>query len=485
MTNRAHSISRNFAVLALGQVASRLVAFVTTVYMTRVLLAEHFGMIVFATSVLAYAGLIVGYGFDHLGALEVVRKRIPLADLIRNVVTFRLAMTLVGFGALVLFTRLAPMESLTRTVVLLYGISLISQALDLEWVFLGSEMMGPAVLADIVSQLLLSAGIIAVVHGPEDLTRIPWLFFASRLVSNAVLAAAYVRRFGKSHGKFDLSILKSLLPAATQLSATNFVAMISHNFDLVLVGLWLGGSALGLYGAAYRVVWAPILLIVAYYTALRPSIALAYVEGLSTIEMLLRRSTRFTSAFGIGVTVGGIMLASEIIQFLYGHAYLDARRPLQILLVSFGLMAVSRNYRTILICFNRQGVQLQMMAAAAAVNIAANLVLVPRMGLVGSAIAIVLSEATILVVGYTSVRLMIGHVPLGRFLIRPALCAVGMAVVITFSPGIHVIPRIVLAGGCYMALTLMTGAVRLEELRVVARSWTPSGTQSAPPLRVS
>ena len=92
------SISRSFGVLSVGQILSRLLAFAVIVHLSRVLGPEGFGVIVFATSVLGYAALVVEMGFDTLGPLEVARGDIPVPALARAVVTLRLLLLAGGFG---------------------------------------------------------------------------------------------------------------------------------------------------------------------------------------------------------------------------------------------------------------------------------------------------------------------------------------------------------------------------------------------------
>jgi len=92
----------------------------------------------------------------------------------------------------------------------------------------------------------------------------------------------------------------------------------------------------------------------------------------------------------------GILLAPAMVDVLYGPAYAAAVAPLRLLLVSFALLVVSRHYRLVLVASGRQATDLRIMGAAAALNVAANVWLVPRAGLVGAAAANVASEAAIL-----------------------------------------------------------------------------------------
>jgi O-antigen/teichoic acid export membrane protein/glycosyltransferase involved in cell wall biosynthesis len=470
----ARAVSRNFALLSLGQIVSRLFGLAVTIHLTRTLLADGFGVIVFAVSVLAYAGLLVDFGCNTLGPIEVARRVTPVGRLVANIVVMRLLLTGLGFAALLAFAAMAPVSALIRTVLVLYGLSLVTNVLDLDWVFLGSGQMEVSAASEILSQAILAAGALLLVHGPGDIARMPWIFLASRVCAVVYLTTEYLRRFGMADVTLDGVLLRRLFRLALPLTGTSFVTMVSHNLDLVLLGLWLGSAAAGLYGAAYRVVWAPTLLVMAYYTALRPVLAAAHAQGLSSLDSQLRRSSRITAGLGVGLVVGGILLAEPIILFLYGEAYRGAIPPFRLLLGTFGLILLSRRYRLILTCFDHQATDFKIMAVAAVTNAALNLLLVPHWGLTGAAAATLASEVLILVLGYAATRLLLQPVPLGRYLVRPAFAAAVMAAALGLLAPLHVLLRILLGGGLYISLLYALRVLSIDETKSLLRSCLPT-----------
>ena len=390
-------IRRNFVVLSAAQTAGRLLAFAVTVHLTRTLLADGFGAVAFATSVLAGAALLVDLGFDSLGPLEVARGRVPVPSLTRTVVALRLLLTVPAFLALALFAWLAPVSPATRAVVLFYGLSLLANALDLNWVFLGAERMGTAAAADLLQQALIAAGAFALVREPEHLLRMPFIFLAGRAAGVVMLAVAAGRTRGTVRPSLDRVLLRDLLPAALPFAGAAAVAVVLTYFDLVVVGVWMGTANAGIYGAAYRILWLPTMLVTAYLTVLRPSVARRAMAGPASPLSLLGGSTPAVMALGVLAAAFGILLAPMMVDVLYGSAYRAAVVPLRLLLLSFGLLVISRHFRLVLVASGRQATDLRIMGAAAAVNVALNIALIPRAGLAGAAAANVASEVAILI----------------------------------------------------------------------------------------
>jgi O-antigen/teichoic acid export membrane protein len=465
MSTGKQVVSRNFAVLSIGQVASRLLAFATTLHVAQRLLPENFGAMVFATSVLLYAGLLVDFGFDAYGPIATSRGLIPLRKLASTVMSYRLLLVLPAYIALAIFAFVAPVPPLTRAMLLLYGLSLLSNALDLSWVFLGTKTMWPSVLAEGISQTLILSLAYTFIKEPAQALLMPLIFLGARLCAVTFLIAVFTRSFGSIKLSLDVPLLKELLKGALPLSGSTVMAMVSNNFDVVVVGLWLGVTGAGLYGAASRVVLMPTMISIAYYTALRPLLAQAYINGFETVEPLFRRSVRVTAALAIGIGTGGVVLAEEIMRTLYGPGYSSAVASFQILLLSFSFLLISRNYRLLLITFNNQTTDLKVMTAAAMINIGLNLALIHPLGITGAAIATLTSEFFILVVDYICTRKLIAHVPVGRYFIKPIMAATVMTVALVLTDAWNVYAQIIIGGLIYAVAIVAMGVVSLQEIR--------------------
>jgi O-antigen/teichoic acid export membrane protein len=92
------AVSRNFAILSIGQMTARLIAFATTIHVAQVLLPECFGAVAFASGVLLYAGLLVDFGFDSYGPIEVSRGTSPAQKIAGTVLSFRTLLVIPWVG---------------------------------------------------------------------------------------------------------------------------------------------------------------------------------------------------------------------------------------------------------------------------------------------------------------------------------------------------------------------------------------------------
>ncbi len=469
-------MSRNFIALIVGQVIAKGLAVISNVYLARVLGAEYFGVVTFAMTILTYPELIVNAGFSRLGPREVVRDPKPesVRRLVRAVITIRLALSFVAFAVMALVVVLLPETSdIGKRTIILYGIYFFFVVIDLSWVFLGNEAMHFVSLAEIVMQLVTVIGTLVLIRQPEDLPLVAIIYLSAQLSSIGMLFMLYVRRYGMPGIGTPKAIWQPLAKAALPLAITRSMATVNLNFDSLLVGLVMSSYATGQYGAAYRFIWVPSILIVMYFNAVTPAFDRAHLTGLQSIQALLDRSVRLTGAVGLGIAVAGTILAPEVFNLVFGAEYHDAVLPFQILIWATALLFVNRNFRTLLISFDKQHANLRLTFLSAGTNILLNLVLIPRYGLPGAAFATVAAESINLVLSYLYVHELVGHVPLGRHLPKLGAAGVILASVLFTLLNQPLITQIVVGVVVYAGCVLVLRIVPLEDVLSLVRAWIP------------
>ncbi|MBW8011270.1 MAG: flippase [Chloroflexi bacterium] len=473
MSIRSTRIVRNFSWLSIAQLASRFLAFITTIYLTRTLGVEGFGVIVFATAALPYASLIIDFGFQSLGPIKVARDPLAAPNFVKMIIGIRLGLSVIAIIILLLFIQVAAISNLTKIVTLLYGISLLAHTFDINWVFLGSEAMRPAAIAEVFSQVVMLVGVLFYVNNPDDVINVPIIFFVSRFTSVVFLLVRFKQSYGGIWPKVPLEDFRRIFLEVIPFAASGVVGTILQSTDIVLIGFWLGLEGTGLYGAARRITWLPILLATAYFQALRPILARAFIDGIKTVENLLERSMRLISASSVGMVIGGIIVAESLTNFLFGSEFAAAVFPLRVLLISIGLFLIARHYRLLLITFNLQKIDLKIMVIVTTANLTLNVLLINRYGLLGSAIAASVSETIYLAFGYYYTRKFVGYVPFLRYLGKPLIAASVMALGLYLSQPLHVVVRIALGGGIYLTILFLLKTINRKDIRQIKEALFP------------
>lgn len=422
-------VTANFLSLGLGEAVARIVAFLATVYVARVLGASYFGMTAFAAAVILYLGRVVDGGLDSgLGIRLIASKRNRIERLGVTLLAARLA------GAAILFMLLSVVGLLLfpqpdGLVLATYGLLLFPIALSSRWIHLGLERARFASAARIAGELTMLLLVFALVRAPGDVVMVPLAQFAGDTLGAALLIGCLFWWGYRPSLSLRSGVLRPVLRQATPLVSASLLALLIYNSDLLLLRLFRDTAAVGHYVAAYALISFLGNLTGAYGAALLPTLARLRSRRDEKVS-LYQTAMAQVLAVAFPVTVGGILVAPQIIRSVFGAGYGAAVLPLQILLCSTTLGVVREVASIGLIAHGREDRLLAMNAWGAGFNVSANLLAIPLFGMVGAAAATVATDILRIVIAQTSANReglwMVSPARLWRPVLAVTFMAVGL-----------------------------------------------------------
>lgn len=444
---------RNILKLSIGDFASKAAYFLAFVYMAQRLGVAHYGVLEFAIAVRTYLLLLADAGLEVWATCEAA-KGVNVRNLAAQVIPARLFLAIIAIAATGIL-QLLPGDPHLRRVLPLLTLTVLAQVFNLKWALMGKEQMARVAVGLIASQLVFAGCVVLLVHSPADLFRVPIAFISSEAVLAAYFGWRFTRIYGWPHVIPDGKRIRSMIQPVLTLGASQCLGLMSYNVDLIIVGIFLGPGAAGWYAAAYKPVTAVLAFPITYYQGLFPALSRSYQEGADKFRTILLRSLSFTMVMAIPIGVGGTFLAAPLIDLLFGPTYARSVFPLQLLSWSAVLVTLRGNFRHTLNAVGKQRLDLKCAAAAAALNVAGNLVLIPLYNINGAAMATVISEAFWFVYARYLFGRYVMPLPLLRVAWRPALAGVAMAACLIFGGPIQWMVRAVLSLGCYAAVLIV------------------------------
>jgi O-antigen/teichoic acid export membrane protein len=109
------------------------------------------------------------------------------------------------------------------------------------------------------------------------------------------------------------------------------------------------------------------------------------------LERIGREAVRCLVSIDLPVAIGIALLARPILALLYGPAFEQAATTLCVLILTLVPYGIVRYHAYVLVGSNRQNVDLILNIVMAAVNVGLNLLLIPRYGHLGAAVATLVS----------------------------------------------------------------------------------------------
>jgi len=400
--------SRSFAGFAAGEAGSRALAFIATAYIARKLGVSAFGYLGFATAVVAYFGTALSAGISEVGSREVARHPRDAQTIAAGATLIRLVAAVIALAGVIAISMVVPEPRLGRVVLALTGLSLISLALDTSWVYKGfgkSRRVGAGLL---LGQSLAVGLLLLLVRAPENVVRVPIIQFFADVVAAAFLITPLLGRAWLSP---RISEAIGLVKSSGLITLSRILRTLIVTIDVVLLGIMTSSEQVGLYSAAYRIVFFVMAIAYASHVAWLPAVTRT-IAGRRPVDTVFAGSLRLSLAVTLPFVVGGLMIAPQLLRAIFGEEYSPAATALRLLLVSLFFIALHGASRNLFLAYERLGIETWIMAAGVVVNVGLNLALIPRYGLNGAALATAAADGVILILCVVAVA---------RFGIRPSL----------------------------------------------------------------
>jgi len=278
-----------------------------------------------------------------------------------------------------------------------------------------------------------------------------------------------------------LSLRRASLPPPARAKLRRYVPAVSAVLVLDAV-VWQRSEVffLGVFRSPREVAWYALAFgVAATLMRLLPralSVVLAPVaSGLygaadgPGMQALFRTGSRYLVILAAPIVVGGAALARPLLTAVYGSEFGPAGAAFPVILAAAGFGAVGSVTAAIQNGMERQDLVFRVAVAATAANLALDLALIPRWGLMGAAVANAAGQIGAVVAGIALTAPLVG----ARFPLRDCLRvlaaagitgAVAYPVALGLGGGAGLVAAVAAGVAVYPPALLATGAVRSEDL---------------------
>jgi len=482
MQRFSRTVLRNSAFGMAAQLVIKLLSFGFSVLIVRNLGVQAFGQY---AAVLAFGttfAIIADLGLSPYAVRQVARWRdVPdgasrVNAFYGNVLMLRLLLSLL---AAVLVTGAAWLTG--RPLLMIGAIALNSLGLLLysvqgasDAMLAGFERLDLSSGAKVLNQLaFVLVGAVALLLG---------IGYYGLIIANLIGVAlmAYVcwrgaRALGMRPLRATTAKWPALLRASLPFGVIGLALGLSYRFDSVLLNIFRSDAETGYYNAAYNLVFSAVLFSNVLNTALYPSLTRQAASAPQRLPHIYERALRYLMMLALPITVGVWALAEHVIVFLFKAAYLPAVPALQIVIWVVPLMFASEFLGYVVLVGGQEGRAARAITISSGLNVAFNLVLVPRFGFLGAAVMTVVTEAVLVGQYLWILRSTMRQMNWANTLVRPLVAALLMgAVVLALRPHLPFLVNAVLGAGAYGLFLLALGVVGKDEMRFVRGILSPS-----------
>lgn len=467
----AATLGSRFALLLGGRVGLLLMGLLTTALLTRFLGPEGFGHVRTATAFLAFTIAVADLGLGSLFVREISRPDADQPRLIANALGLRLALAGTAMAVALILAFVLPLDAQDRLGILGGALGFLAYSLHLLLFGLFQQKLrqGGVVLAELSGGVMLLVAIVIF----AELGAEPWAFATAMGLSYiftlavTLIAARRLVRFGLT---FEPAIWWHFIKHGAPLAVAGTLSILYLRADLILLAIFHPPEVVGLYGLPAKIFDSFIGIVMLLVGLFAPLLASTAKVDEAGFGQHLTNGLATIAVGTVGLAVGIVAIAPEIVQVLAGSGFESSVPILQLMAALLVLRAHALLLREAATALAIQGKLLPAYFAAFAVAFIAYFLLIRPYGGLGAALALILAETTlvagiVLTVLRTADARAAFWVPLTAA--ASGLAGVGVALWLG-SQGHGFIVRAGAAGLVYLGLLLATRSVSLPMLRGMA-----------------
>jgi len=494
-SDEVRTVAKNSLVPMGLSLANKAIDFAFAMLYVRLLGPEGTGKYAFVVAVYGFFEILSRYGLGTLLTRDVAADKGQASRYLTNVLALRTLLWLASMPVLALvtggywYTGSIGVQEIQA--IAIFGVAMLfaNWADAFSTLFYAYEKMEyPAGLSSAVALLKVALGALVLLLG-WGFVGLAGVSLLMNLVQLLWLVLLVRRILLRPVWQWDWPLQRWMFGESGPLMINHLLATIFWRIDLWILRPLAGAFSVGIYSASLKYLDGLNIIPSTFTFAIFPLMSrYAKREG----EGLLRSyvlSVRLLLLVSLPLALTITALAEPLIYILGGAEFLNvpdtvtllgreisyrggSALALQVIIWSIPIGFVNSVTQYVLIAVNQQRYLTHAFILGVVFNVVGNLLVIPRFDYIGVAVVTILSEFSLLIPFYWSVRRHVGRVDWGDLLWRPAVALGGMGATIYGLAGAGLSSWLGVGLGwiVYAAIFWLLGGLRGEDMAIVARA---------------
>ncbi len=384
------SIMQNNAYLIIEKSVTLAAGFLASVLLARYLGVEAFGLLSYVLAVSMILTPVSRMGLAGILTQEFVTNTTQRQVVLASALFIRvLAAIFIIALLLLLHFSLKLWVPIVWYGILAIAICQIFSAVRVTYfIFEADNHHGPIVSARVTAVLISLVMKLWGMYAQLAIDYFVMLLAVDILLLSLIPLFTYFKNYGPlAISSFSWECAKNLLRKSFWLLLSGIAAILYLKIDQLMIGSMLGNEQLGIYSVASRLSEVWYFLPATFATVLFPRL----LSAIDSRRALVNSALFVTLISGVGIAFIMIMIAHLLIPILFGVEYSDASEILIIQMLPLGFMFMREIISKCLLMDKLYSYSLYSHGLGLVINIALNLLLIPWYGILGAAIATVIS----------------------------------------------------------------------------------------------
>lgn len=249
------TVFANFGYLSLLQVAGYVFPLISMPYLARVIGADGFGKIAFASAIVVWIQTISDWGFNLTATRDVAQNRDDkelVSRIFSNVLWARSILTLLSGIILLAVVLLVPYLRENADIIFVTFLLVPGHILFPEWFFQAIEKMKYTTLFNLLLKLIFTVAVFVFIHQREDYLIQPLLTTIGYLLCGIGALYLIFKKWGYTLYKPQWTEIFKTIRNSTDVFINNLMPNLYNSFSVMLLGFFGGSTANGIYDGGNR-----------------------------------------------------------------------------------------------------------------------------------------------------------------------------------------------------------------------------------------
>lgn len=386
-----------------------LLGLISIAALTRYLGTENYGNFTLAFAYGSFFNILTDFGLQLVAIRDLSNNSLKKSTIINTYFFIRLILIALSMMLAIACLQFFPYSPAQKTGIILavlagsvsgvtgFGITMFNYWVRLDLVSLVDVVTRAATVAFILIFVYLRLSFYAIVTTVllGNLIGLLFTFFFLRKKITITLS-------------FDIVYAKKLLYASIPIGSALFLYSLYVKVDTIILSLYKSASEVGIYNVAYKVFENILVLWGFYIASVYPLWTKFYKsKAKKNFYELLKTSFIVAIALSIFVIFVGYLLAPILITVLGGNKFMNSIFALRIILFAAPFYFINNMFYFYFLIIDKKKLLLGGILGALIVNVAMNLLFIPRYGYIGASFITIATEV-ILTVFYSIMYMIYG-----------------------------------------------------------------------------
>jgi len=462
----AKKIISNIFILYIASIIGNLLTLALILFISRFLGADGLGKYSFVLAFVGVFSIFSDFGLGTLMKKDIIKNPENKVFYLGNIITLKFIINLVIVILCLISINFADKSSEVRSIVLIYAFTMFLEYMN--WLLCGLYQIYQQIeyqaLVIILERIISTVGGIILLLLGYKLMSIFILIFISYLISFSISLYITNKKFCKVRPNIDIGFSRKNIHRALPFWFSGVFLSLYSRADMILLKFLKSYNVVGFYSAAYKLIDGLSFIPAVITIVIFPVMLKFHVEDRKKLQILFQTLIKYLFIISFPIAVGTSLLANRIISLFYGEEFLSSALALQILIWAEILVFINAISGQLLNAIDKEKAFAFAAGFCLVFNVISNIILIPLLSFIGSAIAVLLTQIILGVLFYIHFMKKGYYLNIKNIGIAPVFACFVMMATIYFLGNLNLFLIIPISAAIYFSILFFSKSFSSEEI---------------------